>query len=67
MVERIYANISMNFYSIVTVIAFTGSASLTSKSFHRTSEILNYFNAFLGLIISFVFSILHPVILYYKK
>lgn len=33
LVDRVYENISMNFYSIITVIAFTAAATLSTGHF----------------------------------
>ena len=37
-VDRVYQNVSMNFYSVITVIAFTGAAALSSHQFNNAEE-----------------------------
>jgi hypothetical protein len=66
-VDQVYVNISMIFYSIVTVIAFTASASLSNTFLDDRTETLNYFSSLFGLMAAFAFSILHPVILFLHK
>jgi uncharacterized Tic20 family protein len=66
-VDQVYVNISMIFYSIVTVIAFTASASLSNTFLDDRTETINYFTSLFGLMAAFAFSILHPVILFLHK
>jgi uncharacterized Tic20 family protein len=57
----------MLFYSLVTVVAFTASVSLASTTFETMTHFLNFGTSLLGLIFTFAFSILHPVILFSQK
>lgn len=66
-VNRVYMNISMNFYSLVTVIAFTASAALSSHNLDDKTEIMNSVCASIGLFVTFVFSMIHPIVLFRYK
>lgn len=66
-VYRLYSNMSMTFYNVVTTIAFSSSVTLSSRLFSSQGLILNYFAGTGGLIFCLFFTLGHPIILFSCK
>lgn len=57
----------MYYYSVITVVAFTASATLSTRLFNVKRLMINYFGGFLGISFCVGITILNPVILFKVK